>query len=104
MNQTVWTFSKFFEAYLVNHSDFFDNKMTLLNSERSGWIMIETPKKSVGPDAGYINSLTGQIEKPKNFDEIYIEIYLKKDFLLKFRSCESQHGELFDKIFSLNCQ
>ena len=78
--------------------------MNLLNSERAGWIMIETPKKSVGPDAGYVNSLTGQIEKPKNYDEIYIEIYLKKDFLLKFRSCESQHGELFHEIFSLNCQ
>lgn len=77
--------------------------MELLNSARPSWIMIETPKKSVGPDAGYVNSWTGQIEQPKNFQEIYIEIYLKKDFLLKFRSCESQHGELFDKIFFLNC-
>ena len=78
--------------------------MHFLNSGRPDWLMIETPKKSVGPDAGYVNSLTGQIKKPKNSDEIYIEIYLKKDFLLKFRSCESQHGELYDEIFSLNCQ
>ena len=66
--------------------------------------MIDAPEELTGPDTGYVNSLTGQIEKPKNSADILLEIYLKNDFMLKFRSCESQKDELFSKIFTKYCQ
>lgn len=82
-----------------------DTKMTYFNHERDDWTMIPMPEKNMGPKEGYVNSLTGQLMKPKESGSLLIEIFQKsyESFTFKFRNCINQKSDLYNSLFDQFC-
>lgn len=79
--------------------------MTFFNRDRTNWSIITKPVEHRGPKEGYVNSHTGQLMKPKESENVLIEIFQKsyESFTIKFKNCANQKNELYNILFEKYC-
>ena len=66
---------------------------------------VTKPVEHKGPKEGYVNSHTGKLMKPKESENVLIEIFQKsyESFTIKFKNCTNQKTELYNILFDKYC-